>query len=192
MKLANSLYPGSVKMYVPCQVRSLGGNGIRLQIVGLSPLKEYDLTVDQCIVTLVAEEEVNYANVGELNSSLYENSNKYYVPAQIRVLDGTQSVRLQIADAETGELRRETTFDAGSKDLIKGLNAITSTVGVEETPSTVGAPTPAMEETTATDSVVAELVAALESIKADANDLLNEQIRMLALAQVLVDRIQNL
>ena len=49
-----------------------------------------------------------------------------------------------------------------------------------------------MEETTATDSVVAGLVAALKNIKADANDLLNEQIRMLALAQALVDRIQNL
>ena len=186
MNLVESLFNGSDKMYVPVQVRSMGGGEVRLQVVDSSPLQEYDFSTDEQVYNTITKEESHYAEAGELKDSLYEGSNKKYVPAQIRVIDNSQCIRLQIADAITGELRRELTRTSDDKVLVKGIRKFAST---EEAPVESDA---LVKAPIVTDSVVNCLVATLEGIKADVNDLVSEQIRMLAIAQALADRINNL
>ena len=191
MKLAKSLYNGSLRMYVPVQVRSLGNGNIRLQIPYGSSMKEYDLDGSDGVVEGVSEAESSYADAGGLVASLYHDSNKYYVPAQLRVINNF-NLRLQIADAETGNLKQEHTWKSSSEELVSVINASIEAGGEEETPQVEEVTPPVQEAPVASDSIVTCLVATIDGIKADIDDLVNEQVRMLALVQAMADLINNL
>ena len=191
MKLANSLYEGSNKMYVPVRVRDLGAGIVRLQIPGghqHSWGSEYDL-VNEGLARNVLEREANYKDRDALVESLYPGSNKRYVPAQLRVISGTK-LRLQFADVNTGKLDVEYSWQSKANGLSEELSGFK-----DETPDEV-LPQVALEAPTCqepvTTSVVAALATTLEEIKASIDDLVNEQVRMVAITEALADRIHNL